>query len=196
MTTKPITSHDLLEAADHCAAGLLRAASIGWSAPVPGLDWDVRTTIEHLVDVLGFYTLHLVAASPGRLRVDVTCHADISNDEVVHMLTIEAGGLATAARVLEPTTQAFHFHGTTDVSGFLALACSELLVHTGDAFRGLGGVLEPRPDLAAKVLQRLFPSAPSDADPWRTLQWATGRGRLPGLPEVGPDWSYRTAPLP
>lgn len=193
---EPITPHDLRAAADHAAATLLPAASGDWATAVPGLDWDVRATVEHLVDVLGFYTLHLVAASRQPLRLDVRCHEGLPNADVVHVVTVEAHGLAEAARLADPSTRAFHFHGTTDASGIVALACAELLVHGDDAARGLGRGLAPRPGLAAKVLDRLFPSAPGDADPWRTLLWATGRASLPGHPDRGPDWTFRTAPLP
>lgn len=194
MRTEPITPPDLLAAADHCAAALLPASTPDWARPVPGLDWDVRATVEHLVDVLGFYTLHLVAGSRERLRLDVRCHQGLTDADVVEIVTVEARGLAGAARLVDPSTRVFHFHGTTDPSGILALACTELLVHGDDAARGLGRPLDPHPELAAKVLDRLFPSAPDGADPWRTLLWATGRGSLPDRPDQGPDWTFRTAP--
>lgn len=195
MVSGPSTVDDLLETVDHCVAGVSPAAATEWSAPVPGLDWDVRATFEHLIDVLGFYTLHLVSGSRQQLRIDVRCHARLPNDEMLQILVTEGRGLATAAQLLDPSTQVFHFHGTTDVSGIVALACGELLVHGDDAARGLGMTLRPRPDLAEKVLERLFPVAPRTTEPWSTLLWATGRGTLPGHPDVGPDWTYRTAPL-
>lgn len=194
MRVQPVTPSDLLAAADHCAAALSPVSSVDWATPVPGLSWDVRTTVEHLVDVLGFYTLHLVAASRERLRVDVRCHDGVPNDEVIHILDVEAKGLATVARLLDSDTRVFHFHGTTDVPGILALACSELLVHGNDAARGLGSTLAPSPDVAARTLERLFPSAPQDTDPWLTLLWATGRDSLAGHADQGPNWIYRVAP--
>ena len=81
------------------------------------------------------------------------------------------------------------------MSGFLTLACSEVLVHGHDAARALGRRLEPRPVLVRRVLGRLFPAAPTDIDPWQTLLWATGRTSLPGHPDAGPDWTDRTAPV-
>lgn len=142
-----ISPPDLVAAADHCLVLLSRSTVADWAVPVPGLEWDVRGTVEHLVDVLGFYTLHLVAASPERLRIDVRSHDGITNTEVLRLAIIEARGLATAAALLDPSTRVFHFHGTTDVSGILALACAELLVHGHDAARGLGSARAPRPDL-------------------------------------------------
>lgn len=194
MTAPPIGPPDLLAACDHVVAALSNRTAADWSTPVPDLDWDVRATVEHLVDAIGFYVLHLLPPSRERLHIDVVCHDGLSNDQVLRILTTEARGLATAAKLVDPTARAFHFHGTTDVSGFMALGCSELLLHGHDATRGLGTALEPRPDLAAKVLTRLVPSAPTDADPWPALLWATGRGSLDGYPDVGPNWTYRTTP--
>lgn len=191
-----IGSADLLAASDHLTDALTPTVSADWSIPAAGVTWDVRTTMEHLVDVLGFYILHLLPPSRERLPIDVACHERLPNGQVLDIIRIEAQGLATAAELLPPTTRAFHFHDETDVAGFLALACSEVLVHGHDAARAFGRGLKPRPDIVSKVLARLFPAAPKDADPWRTLMWATGRASLRGYPDVGPDWTYRTAPLP
>lgn len=89
MTVEPIAPSDLLAAAQHCTADLAPLTAGDWTVPAPGLRWDVRTTVEHLVDVLGFYMLHL-AASRDRLRVDVRCHTGVPSDEVVRILTTEA----------------------------------------------------------------------------------------------------------
>jgi hypothetical protein len=191
----PIGPADLITASDHLTDVMMPARSADWSVPAAGLTWHVRTTMEHLVDVLGFYILHLLPPSSERLPIDVACHEQLSNGQVLGIVRTEARGLATAAQLLDPTTRAFHFHGETDVSGFLALACSEVLVHGHDAARALGRRLEPRPVLVRKVLGRLFPTAPTDTEPWQTLLWATGRTSLPGQPDVGSGWTYRTAPL-
>jgi hypothetical protein len=190
----PIASADLITASDHLTDVMMPALSADWSVPAVGVTWHVRTTMEHLVDVLGSYILHLLPPSSERLPVDVVCHEQLSNGQVLNIVRTEARGLTTAAQLLDPTTRAFHFHGETDVSGFLALACSEVLVHGHDAARALGMRLEPRPALVRRVLGRLFPAAPTDTDPWQTLLWATGRTSLLGHPDVGADWRYRTAP--
>lgn len=191
----PIGSADLLTASGLLTDALIPTIGADWSVPASGVTWDVRTTMEHLVDVLGFYTLHLLPPSPERLPIDVACHEQLTNGQVLDIVRTEARGLATAAQLLDPATRAFHFHGETDVSGFLALACSEVVIHGHDAARGLGRKLEPGPDLVRKVLARLVPTAPTDTDPWQTLLWATGRTSLRAHPDVGPDWTYRTAPL-
>jgi hypothetical protein len=121
----------------------------------------------------------------------VRCHDGLPNGEVLTIVTSEAHALATVAELVGPDVRAFHFHGTTDATGFVALAVSELLVHGHDLARAFGGTLRPRRDLAANVLTRLFPDASADTDPWDTLLWATGRGSLAGFADVGDDWRYR-----
>ena len=83
-----------------------------------------------------------------------------------------------------------------DACGFLAMGCDETLVHCWDAIRGLGGEFAAPADLAARVLGRLFPWAPTDTPPWQTLLWANGRVDLFGrFPRLGPDWVWHCAPL-
>jgi hypothetical protein len=44
-----------------------------------------------------------------------------------------------------------------DASGFAALACDEMLLHTNDIALGLGTTFDPSRDVCARVLARLFP---------------------------------------
>jgi hypothetical protein len=102
------------------------------------------------------------------------------------------------------------------------MACEEILVHTHDAGTGLGASFSPDPQLAERLLPRLFPwldpsagpgsgrsagpgagpsggpgsgrSAGPGPDPWATLLWANGRIDLPGRPHRA-SWRWRCAPL-
>lgn len=189
-----VTPADLDATTRHCHAHLDPLVDRDWGVPVPGLDWTARTTAEHLVDVLGFYTLHLASGTARRLRIDVRCHEGCPNTEVVETLDELSRGLAAVAAVTAPEVRAFHVHGPADVSGFLALACAELLVHTHDILRGLDATLPPEPTIAGRLRERLLPHAPDETPPWPTLLWATGRGSLPGYPDVGDDWVYHATP--
>jgi hypothetical protein len=82
----------------------------------------------------------------------------------------------------------------TDASGFAAMACDEFLVHTDDVARGLEVPFAPPRALARATLERLFPWAPADADPWAALLWANGRIDLPGQ-QRQVDWRWHCAPL-
>lgn len=84
--------------------------------------------------------------------------------------------------------------GAPDPSGFAAMACAELLVHTDDALRGLSTRLDAPPALAAAVLSRLFPDVEPDPDPWQTLLWAHERPSTLTRPRE-PGWRWHAAPL-
>jgi uncharacterized protein (TIGR03083 family) len=85
-------------------------------------------------------------------------------------LVATIGAFATVlARVIDaapPGARGWHPFGMADASGFAAMACDELLVHTDDVARGLDVTFTPPPDLAAATLRRLFPWAPAGTDPW------------------------------
>ena len=109
--------------------------------------------------------------------------------------------LLTAARTCAasidaapPDTRGFHPAGAADPEGFATMACDELLVHGRDAAIGLGLPFSPDPDLAARVVARLFPWHRASEDPWPTLLWANGRIELPGLPRQR-EWRWHSAPL-
>ncbi|MBK1786816.1 hypothetical protein [Prauserella cavernicola] len=91
-------------------------------------------------------------------------------------------------------TRGWHPWGNADASGFAAMACDELLVHTDDVARGLGVPFAPRLELVDATLRRLFPWAPEGQDPWQTLLWANGRAALPGHPRLE-KWRWHCAPL-
>ena len=84
--------------------------------------------------------------------------------------------------------------GIADASGFAAMACDEMLIHTYDAARGLGRAFDPTPELAERTLRRLFPWAPEEVEAWDGLKWANGRVALPGLKQLA-KWGWQCAPL-
>ena len=83
--------------------------------------------------------------------------------------------------------------GQADASGFAAMACDELLVHSNDAARGLGVPFVPPDGLVRATLARLFPWAPG-TDPWPAPLWCNGRIALPGHPRQD-RWAWHCAPL-
>jgi hypothetical protein len=82
-----------------------------------------------------------------------------------------------------------------DASGFVAMGCDETLVHTNDLARGFDLPFEPPRELCRRVLRRLFPWAPEEADPWQALLWANGRIALPGHGRLSSDWAWHCASL-
>jgi hypothetical protein len=186
---------DLLKSASTCRAALEPVVALDWAVQAGDLSWDVRKTVIHVIDAVGWYAAHLAMQSPRRLRFDFRAHDDASNTELLDVLEAAAATLAQVVTAAPPGARAFHTAGMADRSGFLAMGCDEILVHGWDVVRGLGGEFVPSADIAERVLRRLFPWVRVDASPWQALLWANGRVDLPGRPHTGPDWVWHCAPL-
>ena len=189
-----VTADDLLTVFERCGGQLSLLAPRNWDTPIPGMDWTVRDTVENLVDGIGFFTLHLLAESMQRLRVDIRCHGEISNEAVLDVLAAEVRALARAGALMPESTRAYHPHGSADAAGFMALACAELLGHTHDACRGMDTPFEVDTEVTRDVVARLFPGVAGDGDRLAALLWATGRLSLDGREDVGDDWTYNPGP--
>jgi hypothetical protein len=190
-----LTPDDVVEAASTTRHALEPFIAGDWSVQAGDLDWDVRTTVTHVCDAVGWYAAHLALQSPRRLRLDFRAHPDASNVELLDVLAAAAATLAGVATAASPGTRAYHNHGMADTSGFLAMGCDEILVHGWDAVRGFGGEFAPPEDVAERVLRRLFPWAPTNEPSWQALLWANGRADLDSHERLGPDWVWHCAPL-
>lgn len=186
---------ELTSAVRASVATLAPVADRDWERRAGDLDWTCRRTLDHVVDALLLYSAHLARRATGRLELV----RDGDRGATVAGLLDAAGSAASilAAVVAEagPQVRAFHPAGLADPSGFAAMGCDEVLIHTDDIARGLGAAFEPPADLCAAVLGRLFPWAPAGVDPWEGLRWANGRASLPGHERLGPDWYWHCAPL-
>jgi hypothetical protein len=181
----------VVQAAELAVAALAPHEGADWSVPAGDLDWDVEATVVHLVGALTKETLYLasrstrfIAISPGKFR-------DATPGELVRSIAPAAQALANTALASPSGTLAYHNTGMTDAEGYLAMGCSEVLIHTWDACRGLGLDFAGSDELAAAVLARTFPwleagTGPDDG-PWRTLLWALGRIALTDRPRLEPD---------
>ena len=187
---------DLLEAAAACRSVLEPLVEHDWAVTAGDLSWDVRTTITHVCDAVGWYAAHLAAQSRGRLRFDFHAHDNASNAELLDVFDAAAATLAQVAR-----------GGSGWRPRLPQRRHGRCLRIPGDGMRRnprprLGrhprprrGVRRAPADLAARVLGRLFPWAPTDTPPWQTLLWANGRVDLSGrFPRLGPDWVWHCAP--
>jgi hypothetical protein len=191
-----VTAEDLLQAASAGRRALEPCADEDWTIQAGDLAWDVRTTLTHTADAVGWYAAHLAAQSPGRLRFDFRVHDDASNAELLDVLDAAAATLAQVARAAPQGARGYHSAGIADGCGFLAMACDEVVVHSWDAALGFGVELVPPADLSERVLRRLFPWAPRDEPAWQALLWVNGRVDLASQPErPGPDWEWHCAPL-
>jgi hypothetical protein len=189
---------DVLASAETVRSLLLPQLDRDWTVPVPGLEFTVASVLAHGAAGPLWYALDLWGGPGDDAAFTVDVRADGGNANILTSLMSAAHVRAASIGAAPPETRGFHPDGAADPSGFAAMACDEILVHGDDAARGLGLRLAPDPDLAARVLARLFPwhlSAPADdGDPWQTLLWANGRIDLPGRP-FQHTWRWHCAPL-
>jgi hypothetical protein len=186
-TNERVRPEHLLHAAELADAALAPHERSDWSVPAGDLDWDVETTIVHIIGALTKETLYLasrstrfIAISPGKFR-------DTTPSDLVRSIVPAAQALANTADSSPPGALAYHGTGMTDAGGYLAMGCGELLVHTWDACRGLDVDFSGSDDVAAAVLARTFPWVESHDGPWRTLLWALGRIALADRPRLEAD---------
>lgn len=189
-----ITGDDVLAAAAECYGFLEPAVGMDWSAPVPGLDFTVSSVVAHAANGPLWYTLDLWSGPDDSAALELTVRRDAANAALLVSMRSAARACAASVDAAPPDIRGFHPAGAADPSGFAAMACDELLVHTDDAARGLGRRFSPDPRLPGRVLARLFPWHDPGDDPWRTLLWANGRIDLPGRPNQA-GWTWRSAPL-
>ncbi|MFD7575323.1 maleylpyruvate isomerase N-terminal domain-containing protein [Streptomyces sp. NPDC059810] len=205
-----VTADDLDHAVQLAVAVLREAPPASWDDKAGSLEWDCWETVEHLSDDLFAYAAQLGPRTPP-LDGEVpfvyerrrpggpanTIHANREAGPAGLLQVLEASGalLVAMVRTTPSQTRAHHVFGASDPEGFAAMGIVETLVHTHDLAQGLGLAWNPPADLCSRVLLRLFPDAPSSTDPWLTLLWATGRGKLPGHPRLT-TWRWHGTPRP
>jgi uncharacterized protein (TIGR03083 family) len=184
----------LLRTARACCAFLSARLDADWSARVDVMDMTVAQVVAHIGTAFVWYA-HELAAGPVELStLAIEVKANTSPGDLVTTVATGAKVLGAVVAAAGAGDRGWHPWGLADPSGFTAMACDELLVHTADAAQGLGASFEPEPELAAATLRRLFPWAPADVDAWSALLWSNGRIALPGHPRLK-RWRWHCAPL-
>jgi hypothetical protein len=186
-----------------CSA-LRGAAGLDWDVPASGLTWTVRSTVEHIADDLFAYAGQIATVTPElddyvpfvystdrEGEAEVTTHArrEAGNDGVVRMLDACGGMLSALARTRDADVRGYHPYGVSDPHGFAAMGTVEVLLHLYDVAGPLGLTWDPDPGIVRRALDRLFPDAPTDGDPWATLLRVTGRD--PSAPVDSWRWDGR-----
>ena len=190
----PLVPDDIHVAVACCRGTLLPALDRDWSLPAGSLDWDCRETLDHIGDALASYVRQLATRSPtqrprfrnGDPGADIETLLD-EIDSLAHVLEVVAAAAPAGVR-------AHHRMGMADAEGFVAMGCIETLVHTWDIAQGLDLGMEPPADLVRKLLNRLFPWAPTGHDAWETFLYCAGRIPLGELPQQHIAWGWHAAP--
>ncbi|SDH37272.1 maleylpyruvate isomerase N-terminal domain-containing protein [Pseudonocardia oroxyli] len=187
-------SDDVRAAAAACTGLLRGAVGRDWSVRAGDLDMTVAQVVAHVGESLLFYAADLVGGPVLNDALEVRVRPDRPPAALLGIVGTGAEVLASTVESCDDEVRGYHASGAADASGFAAMACDELLVHTDDAARGLGLAFEPDARLAGHVVRRLFPWAPHDERSWPTLRWANGRAPLGGRPRLA-DWRWHCAPL-
>ncbi len=194
MALLPMTPDDLRRSAEVVVEALHPARHEDWSVPAGELQWDCRTTLDHVLDTLLLYAAHLATRADRGLPYLRHGDPEAPIRHLVRSVTSAAGVLAAVVEAAPPHARAYHPAGSADPEGFCAMGCDELLVHAHDIASGLGLAFRGQADVAGAVVGRLFPWAPADGDPWERLLWANGRLSL-ARTRLPPDWGWQSTPV-
>jgi uncharacterized protein (TIGR03083 family) len=190
----PMDGSNLAQSARSSAAFLASTVDLDWDRPIPDMTWSVRKVVAHISEVLLWYATDLAAGNTELSTMDLTVRPTDKPDELIRTITAFSTTLALVVDGVAPGQRGWHPDGLADSTGFAAMGCDEILVHTYDAARGLGLEFEPSEVLSNGILRRLFPWAPQDADTWQALLWANGRVELSDRPRQL-QWHRHPAPL-
>jgi uncharacterized protein (TIGR03083 family) len=185
---------NLRQSARASTSFLNSTVDLDWDRPIPEMTWSVREVVAHIAEVLLWYSTDLAAGPKELSTMELKVRPGDPPDQLIATITAFSETLAHVVDGVPPGQRGWHPDGLADGTGFSAMGCDELLVHTHDAAVGLGLEFEPPEVFSRMVLRRIFPWAPRDTDPWETLLWANGRTALPGL-ERQVDWHRHPAPL-
>jgi uncharacterized protein (TIGR03083 family) len=191
-----IDAGDVVATRDLVLAFLTPLAWREWTAPVPDLEWNCEMTLRHMIRAQSIYAAHLATRATRRLPMSRELDPDLGIEVLLDNLRAQISVLAAVIRDAPPDARAWHNSGMTDPTGYCAMACDELLVHTWDIGRGLGEPFELPVALCARVVPRLFPMwSPIEPDPRDALLWCNGRIALPDRPRQSEDWGWWSRPL-
>jgi len=184
----------LRRASEECAVFLDGSVEAHWMVPIPEMSWNVAETVAHMAQALLWYSSDFAAGPSELSSVEVKVDPSATPFELTRTVRTVSRVLAGVVATVEGSWRGWHPYGIADASGFVGMACDELLVHTSDAASGLGREFTPAPEIAEATLHRLFPWAPTEVDPWSALRWANGRSGLPGHGRLT-TWRWHCAPL-
>ncbi len=166
-----------------------------WRERPPNMSWTRLVTALHSSQAAAAYAVNLSLGddkSNPMLPVDEDA---VEPSKVPSLVYSQSLLLATVARGVPAERRGWHGAGLPDAEGFLAMGCTEVLLHCWDALAGTEVAFAGDDDIADHVLQRLFPWQPKETPRWQTLLFATGRGELEGFESPGERWLWHNAPL-
>ncbi len=177
-----------------CAEFLRGFTDRDWGVEVPGMDMSIAAVVAHIADGCLWYAIDLSAEGKSLQAAEHGVKVDTTSTDLVDTLETYANVVASVVGAASSSARGFHPLGNADRSGFAAMACDEMLIHTNDAASGLGVDFVPPQRLADQVLRRLFPWVDRSGDSWSDLLWANGRIAHQGKDRLT-NWAWHCAPL-
>lgn len=154
----------------------------------------VSEIVAHVAGATLWYAIDLAAGVPDLEALSPQVDSEASNHELLRALRTSTSILSLVVDAAPPEARGFHPFGTADASGYAAMSCDEMLIHTNDSARALDRPFDPPTEIVEAVLRRLFPEIAPTADPWSQLLWANGRIELNGMGRRS-KWKWHAAPL-
>ena len=190
----PLVPADLSVAVRFFRETLDPALDRDWSVPAGSLEMGCRDVLDHLASALAYYAGQIATGTPVR-RVPIRDgEATHTAAELLEIVETAATIVQRVAEATPPESRAYHRMGSADVEGFVAMGCVEITVHAWDIANGLGVAFDPPAELLPKLLNRLFPWAPTGHDAWATFLYCVGRIPLGDLPHQHKAWGWHAAP--
>lgn len=194
MTNAAVLPKDVRATASTCRRVLEHVEGADWNRLAGELEWSCRTTLVHMLSAMLYYAINLATRS-AEPRFSGQADPSLPIAELLDALEGRAAVLAEVCAAAPLDARGAHDWGRPDGSGFAALACDEMLLHTSDITLGLDASFDPPREVCARVLDRLFPWAPEGEDSWEVLRWANGRVALQERPRLAASWVSHPSPL-
>jgi hypothetical protein len=190
-----LTPGDVSTAAQWVASTSFRVPEHRWNEAGLGT-WSPRRTLDHLVDAMLLYSAYVATRARDRITPPRNGDPNATPGELVSALRSGASILESLLHAMPDEIQVFHPSGNADRTGWIGMACTELLVHGFDIATASGVPIDaPGEQLARAVVERVLPWSPPEGTGWTRLLWATGRAFLGTRPPQDADWWWQSAPL-
>jgi uncharacterized protein (TIGR03086 family) len=183
-----VQTGELLEGAAAGFGKRLGAVGDRWSAPTPDDDWDIRALVNHVTGEL----LWLVPLLEGKTIADVgdSLDGDVLGDDPVATWDEAVAAATSVIASVDPSLTVHLSYGDRTAEEYLTEVGADVLVHTWDLARAVGGDerldpalvdvvaawfadVEPMWRGAGVIAER--PTVPAGADAQTTLLASFGR---------------------
>ncbi len=190
-----LNGNSIATALDFSLLALSKSEESEWGNGAGRLEWSCLETLNHLINVTLNYSIRLATRSQNAIPVFRDINSKIPVWDSLEIFKSTTQIVIALAKQMGKDDRVFHPAGMADSTGYVAMTCAEIVLHSYDISQGLGVSFTPDSDLVIKILTRLFPWVILSSDPWLDLLWATGRADISGRESVDERWWWHCTPL-